>query len=227
MAFDRQSLYITAVGQLGTAGGAGEEIFSFGFRATGGLAFDAVTALGVLDVPAVAVRVGQYFESVDLHLHQDAWLYKVKVAALGTNGLYLTEAEEAEPAIGGLNGNDVATRHPNQIALAISTGTATEIGRAVRGRFYLPLPASGINTNGLMDLARATSAASATASLFDDLNVLLQATPPEISELAIMSSVGAGTTKPITRVRCGRVMDTIRSRRNALQEEYSSYFVVA
>jgi len=36
---------------------------------------------------------------------------------------------------------------------------------------------------------------------------------------AIMSSLGTGTTKPIQHISTGRVIDTMRSRRQALEED--------
>lgn len=226
MAFDRQSLHIVASGQLGTGGGAGEEIFSFGFRATGVSGFDAVGALAGIDVPAIAALIGVYFNAAGLHLHQDAQLFRVKVSAVGTNGLYLTDPVEDEPAPGGVTGADAAVRHPNQVACVISTGTSTNIGRAVRGRYYLPLPADGINPDGRIDASRASGRATLAAGLFTGLNSLLEAGTGDSSNISIMSSVGAGTTHGVTRVRVGRVLDTIRSRRNQLDENYSADVVV-
>jgi hypothetical protein len=41
-----------------------------------------------------------------------------------------------------------------------------------------------------------------------------------------MSNVGAGATRRINRVDCGDVFDTLRSRRNRLNEVRSPEFVV-
>jgi len=229
MPYDRQSLHITCTGQLGTGGGAGEEIFSFGFRASGLADFDAAGALDGLDVPAIAVLCGEYFQDATLHLHQDAHLFKVKVAAISTTGHYIEGADpvEAEPDPGGVHGSDSTIRHPNQIAVCISTRTNTTVGRATRGRFFLPLPADGVNVTGKVDAARATARAELTASFFTSLNTELEAGSGDDSNLCIMSNSGAGRTLGITKIRVGTVLDTIRSRRNALSEDYSADVAVS
>jgi len=226
MAYNRQHLRISCTGLLGTGGGAGEERFSFGWHATGPVGFDAVDSLAGLDVPAIATRIGVYFNHADLHLHHDAHLHKVKFAACGLDGKYLDDPVEAEPVPGGISGADSAVRHPNQVACCVSTGTGSNIGLAKRGRFYLPLPADGITEAGKIDPGRAVLRADLSAELFTDLNVLMEAGTGDSANIVIMSQVGAGTTSGVTKVRCGVVLDTMRSRRNALSEDYSPYSAV-
>jgi len=229
MPFDRESLHITCNGQLGTGGGAGEEIFSFGFRASGLPGFDAQGALEGLDMTAIADLIGAWFVSAGMHLHNHARLLSVKIAAIGTTGLYLEGADPREvmPTLGPLGGADAAVRYPNQVAFCVSTRSATSIGRATKGRFYLPLPADGINMNGKVDAARASGRASLTAAMFTSLNTLLESGSGDDSNLVIMSAVGTGRTLGITKVRCGVVLDTMRSRRNALTEDYSADVAVS
>jgi len=226
VAFDRQNLHITCNGILGTLVGGGAEIFSFGFRATGAPGFNAAGALAGIDVAVVAGLIGVYFGSDNLHLSEDATLTKVKVAAIGVDGMYLTDSVEAEPVVGGITGADAAVRHPNQVAFCVSLRSFTNLGHASRGRFFLPLPADGVNPSGKIDAARAVLRSSLTAELFTDLNVYLETGDGDDCNIALMSNIGAGTTHAVTKVRCGTVLDTIRSRRNALTEDYSADVVV-
>jgi hypothetical protein len=226
MAFDRQSLHIAVNGQLGTGGGAGEEIFTFGFRATGVAPFDAEAALAALDAQDLADLVAAYWVDTDIGMNSAATVYTLKVAAVGTNGLYLTDPKEAETGIGGTEGTFDDTRYPNQVALAVTTLTNTSIGHAVRGRFYLPIPSFAVDVPGLIPALAATNVATRSAQLLSDFNDVLTGTAGPDALMSIMSSVGAGTTKGITGVRCGRVYDTIRSRRNELAESYSATITV-
>jgi len=222
MAFDRQSLYISAHGEIGTGGGAGEDIFSFGLRASGDTGFDAVDALAELDVPGIAAIFGTYFEAAGTKIETVGHLYKVKVAALGTDGKYLTDSIEAEPEPGGSNGSVSAVRYPNQVALAVSLRTVTNIGRATKGRFYLPVPGHNVQTDGKIIPAEVVATAATSKTFLDALNTKLAADITQTIRLQIMSDIGSGVSRVVTSVRVGDVIDTIRSRRNALTETYSS-----
>jgi len=219
--FDRQSLRITALGQLGTGGGAGEDIFSFGLRASGTESFDAVTALAELDVAAIAGIFGTYFQASGTNLSMFAHLYSVKVAALSTAGEYLSSSVEAEPDPGGVGGFNGTLRYPNQVALAVSLGAGTTIGRAVRGRYYLPLPAHTLLSTGRITTANVLATLATSVTFLDALNTQLNLDITQICKLQIMSDIGSGTSNPVSVVRVGDVFDTIRSRRNALDESYA------
>jgi len=222
MAYDRQHLYITGTGQIGTGGGAGEEIFSFGVRASGvSTAFNAVTALAELDVGAVAAIFGTYFTAANTHINADAHLFRVKVAAVGVDGLYLSAPVEAEPSPGGVSGAGSSVRHPNQVAIAVSTGATTTIGRATHGRFYLPLPDMIVGVEGRINSTARGHLLGTSVIFLDSLNTQLDLDISQNVQLRIMSNVGAGASNPITLVRVGDVLDTIRARRNALEESYA------
>jgi len=218
MAFDRKQIYVQCTGQLGTGGGAGEEIFSFGWHFSGDTGFDAAAVLGAIDTAALAGIIGDWFGRNTTQINDRAHLYSVKFSALGTDGHVLVGADPVieEPEPGGTSGFASSPDFPNQIALAVSLRTATNIGTATKGRFYLPLPAIALLSTGRIDPAGPPLVAASTKTLFDDMHTELDGA----AVLSLMSDVGAGRTLGVTRVEVGDVYDTIRKRRNALQETY-------
>lgn len=221
MPFDREQIYIQCTGQLGTGGGAGEEIFSFGFHYTGAsTSFDAGAVLSALDTEALAALIGVWFGRNTTQINDRAHLFQIKFSALGTDGHVMLGSDPIleEPEPGGTSGFASSPDYPNQIALCVSMRTATNIGTATKGRFYLPLPAIALLGTGRVDPAGPPLVAESTATFFDDMAAELDGA----MLLSLMSSVGAGRTLGVTRIEVGDVLDTIRRRRNALQETYFS-----
>lgn len=113
-----------------------------------------------------------------------------------------------------------------QDALVVSFTTAIQRGLAVRGRCYVPTAHAGdtgfdANT-GLISLAVCEAIRNAWAAFLIDLD---DNPGPDFADLraAVVSKVGDPETnwQTITGVRVGRVMDTQRRRRNALNENYT------
>lgn len=216
MAFDRQQIYVQCTGQLGTGSGAGEEIFSFGFHLSGTTDFDAPDVLDGMDTSAVAGIIGDYFGRNTTQINDRAHLYSVKFSALGTNGHVILGADPVveEPVPGGVSGFMSSPDYPNQVAIAVSLRTGTNIGTATKGRFYLPLPAITLTTAGRVDPAGPPLLVASTVTMIDDVHTEIGGS----ARFALMSEVGAGRTLGVTRVEVGDVLDTIRNRRNALSE---------
>lgn len=109
-----------------------------------------------------------------------------------------------------------------QLALAVSWGTARQRGLASRGRIYIPMPAvTTSGASGRVLAATAQSIATNWAMLLEEFNDW--ATSPDLTEMTahVVSNVGEGAKEQITTVRVGDVLDTMRSRRNALVEVYA------
>lgn len=144
-----------------------------------------------------------------------AVLRLIKLNAIGEDGRYLNDSEtiyhEVDPGVAG-TGN---ANHPPQVALAISLRTARQRGRAHAGRFYIPVGQSVAPADGRLSVADATSIAGAATTLISSIN----AVDPQWN-VGVASSVGEGRLQPVTHVRVGRVLDTIRSRRTSLDEGY-------
>lgn len=113
-------------------------------------------------------------------------------------------------------GKGVATAGPGQNSLCVSTRTAATRGRGHAGRFYPPVGMSGTDAGtGLIGATFVGGTVSSAVTLLRDINAVVGAG----SRLVVFSKIGQ-TVTPITSVRVGRVMDTVRSRRRSLGEDY-------
>lgn len=103
---------------------------------------------------------------------------------------------------------------PGQNTLCVSTRTALMRGRAHAGRFYPPTGALAMDPNaGSIDDVTVDAAATSAATLITAINTALGAG----SRVVVFSKV-AQTVEPVTSVRVGHVVDTMRSRRRSIPE---------
>lgn len=155
-------------------------------------------------------------------------LTDVRVYAIGTNGRmegnpHYREYATADEPKGGGSGQ----AFPPQIALCVTT-EAPNRGPARFGRYYLPLPAVSLESDLRISEARATQILGAQRTFLLALRDAY-GTPaaPDVIDLppvnvSTLGGGGAGSQQNITRVRVGRVLDTIRRRRNAMDEAYTT-----
>lgn len=152
-----------------------------------------------------------YLDNFSEFLPPTVVLREVKVAQIGPDGKY-----SADPFVKtyGLQGGGPAAVHPYQVALAISLNTAAR-GAKGRGRFYLPASAAPIvpATGTLSDTDRAFYGTRATAFLNDMQDIV------GLGRLVVASQ--SGSLFPVLSIRVGATLDTIRSRRTAIDERYS------
>lgn len=210
-------LRITALGTLG----ASDERFSYGINTTldpgqaAGLGGDGSTVPAPLAAAADVVK--QFHTRVSTRIASVAVLRSVKFAVIGPDGKYVGDAVEAPVTAGEGGVNDGSGLVLPQNALAVSLLT-DDRGPRKRGRFYIPMPVIDVQpSNGFtMAVAWSNGVADSAAQLLTDL----QAVPDLSIQPVIASTYGYNT--PVTGVRVGRVVDTIRSRRNRLVELYST-----
>lgn len=169
------------------------------------------------EVPEDVVDATTAFFTDSTAISSGARLRWIKLNQIGEDGRY-TELNTVQydydtPYPIGANTARVAP----QVSLAITLRTAASRGLASRGRFYIPLPARALETTGLLSPTAQGDYAEAATDYLDALNAAL--TPWRVS---VMSEVGDGAVRPVTYVQVGRVLDTIRSRRNAFTENYVS-----
>lgn len=199
---------LVASGQL-----YGTETFSFGLSIVPDFDNGPAPDTEAL-VEAVADATATFFTAA--RISTAAYLTLLKFNNIGPDGRYASDSEttqwEYDPAVRGTIGASPAP----QIALAVSLMTAAARGRAHAGRFYLPVPSQAPETTGLISTADAQTVGTAATAWLRALNDLM----PEGRVVGVASDVGAGTFRPVTHVRVGRVLDTIRSRRRALAENY-------
>lgn len=218
------------VSALGTL--PGNEIFSFGFS----VGKPSILGDGIQGVWAsflepnqavfddIAQDVRTFWESIPISSY--AALKSVKIAPIGTDGRYAGPSSEVvlNGSTGAL-GNVPGVPHPNQIALAVTLHSSGDIGR-VKGRFYLPLPGVGMGTDGTFAEANRDVYETAAATLVSNVN-----NQPGIDVLDLRVVVASSGRKnadgsvrlppgnwDVDAVSVGRVLDTIRRRRNKLPE---------
>lgn len=152
----------------------------------------------------------------------DCSLEFVKWNTIGTDGRYLmpytilTEIDPAVPMGSGTSG------HVNQAALVVTLETGVPRGLANRGRLYLPLPRAAVGSTGRITSSLVSGMATQMRDLLDDLNGIATT-----SRVCVASGVREGAIRPVTSVRVGDVIDTMRSRRAQVGEFYSSAALAA
>lgn len=208
MVYPANFLRLVASGTLYNA-----ETFSFGMSLVPNFTGDPDPD-PALYIDDIAADVAAYFNSVGVD--NSARLTLLKLNLIGPNGRYVSDEEtiqhEYDPVV---TGNGSGNPAP-QVALAISLMTDRLRGRAHAGRFYLPVPTVALGEDGRLTVPQATNYATATTTLLNDIN----ATIPSGWDVGVASDIGTGRFETVRRVRVGRVLDTIRSRRRSLDEAY-------
>lgn len=116
-----------------------------------------------------------------------------------------------------LTGRAVGNMLPSQCSVAVSLTAGTRPdGRPFKGRFYLPTPhVAALDPSGLLPSASTTN-----------LAIMLRDWLDSLTSLGHYPSVWSRTVddlvNPVTLVRVGNRVDTIRSRRNRFPETYAS-----
>jgi hypothetical protein len=148
-----------------------------------------------------------------------ASLFGVKLAAIGTDGRYLADAYvyNMPTAVTGGSPNIVPAS-----SVVVSLRTSETLGRANRGRLYLPYCAMSQGVAAATATVTTTNTlATAGKTFIQAVNTTLGITSPG-TEIVIASKAGTGLNKVPASVRVGSVNDTQRRRRNRLVEVYST-----
>jgi len=114
----------------------------------------------------------------------------------------------------------ITTGHPaNQVAWAVTLATEVKRGPASKGRFYLPMPCSPVQPDGLVTQTVAQDLRAQTKTFLEALADVPGFDVPADPTPAVMSrKAGAPMQRVITGVSVGRVLDTQRRRRRSLLE---------
>lgn len=223
MSYDRAHYYVTFGGP--TYGGLEEWQTGIKFAQWGGPPNpDPGPLLGGLahiSVADILTRVTAFISAdPGVHWGNAVAVSWAKVAVIKTDGEYAGDPILAEqvPVTGGYG----AFGYAPQLAAVVSSWSGSNLGRANHGRNYLPVPHSWVNTTTVLE-PRVTVAAA--AALRDGWVNMVKSIEGEVDTIeantawCILSKLGAGTTKIVQQVGCGRVIDTMRSRRARLDDE--------
>lgn len=217
MAYPSKLLRITFGGGL-----YGKEIWSNSLHVGGNVVVPTDAALAETAAGSVSGVIQGWFKGSAANIDGNATLEWVKVAVIGPDGKYIGNATtvEVRGATGGFSSGYTSPAAP-QNTLAITLTTDQRRGLAKMGRIYPPMNAHVTGANG----TDSTSAQQATAAakMISDLNdaFALNATYGTALKVVVASNVREGKILPVTGVKVGDVIDTQRSRRNAMRENYA------
>jgi predicted heme/steroid binding protein len=226
MPFDRPHFYLTFGGTLYPLASGHEQWqtgLHFATNASGADVGDYLSAQGNISTQDILARCTDLINGVygfNTNWSNVVTVDWVKLAVKDVDGKYAGAAKVSEQAPDG--GGAGAFPFAPQLAVAVSFWSGSTFGRANRGRMYLP-PPNALLTSLTVSEPRATVATA--NDLRDAIKTWLGHVAGEVSTIplptypAIMSSLGTGTTKPIVQISAGRVIDTMRSRRQALEED--------
>lgn len=213
-----------------------------GPRATPSEAFSFGVSLGdnsgVVSLPPSAefdqmcAETVTFFGQSNTKVTTAAAITEIRLAMIGPEGRVVLNgdgsyAQYKKAYTTGANGTVTTVFHPFQVATGVSMLTPRS-GQNGRGRFYLPASALSVGTDGRISAADAQIVSLSCAGWLSTLNAAMTGTSRVI--VASQGSVRQGlgpVNSPVTSVRVGRVLDTIRSRRTSLLEEYSTNTVSA
>lgn len=148
-----------------------------------------------------------------------AKLTSVKVNRIGSDGRYVDATAREWVAPSPISGAYPTVVQP-QLTMALTLRGTNERARAGRGRiFFPPSRTCGlIGTSGTVSAAAALSYAKGGLLLLSALNDVYL-TEGVSAVAGIASKVGSGAFQSVVQVSSGRVVDTIRSRRSAIDED--------
>ena len=146
----------------------------------------------------------------------------IKFNLIGVDGKYREPVTVRYDFTGTLPTGAQPTNPAPQIALAHTLRTDVERGRAARGRFYAPLPGRNLASSGMLGTTDQQAYVNAATTFLNALNTAMSdyATDGGEPRVVVMSDVGSGMLRPVRAVAVGRVLDTMRSRRSSLTENY-------
>jgi hypothetical protein len=162
---------------------------------------------------AVIEAVRGYFGSSGVAA-SSAKVTAVKLNKIGTDGRYTEDTTVLQDVVPPIAGTGSINPAP-QLATAVTLVTALTRGRASKGRYYLPLPGFSPAADGRLSAPNAENIASSSWAFIQALNAGVPG-----FDVGVTSNIGAGAQHPVTSVRVGRVLDTMRSRREGFDEGY-------
>lgn len=212
----RYDMTFPAAHYLLTFGGTlpGAEQFSQSLRlaTTGFLDTSPESGQSVVDDYAAALQTAW---AAQVCSSGNAKLTWCKINAIGVNGKYSNDWTNRADFTETAGGGPVTSQHPNQVSLVTTLLTGTARGLAARGRMFWPVPGFGVSaTTGVISPTDQGYALTAVKDFIEAINAV-----NANSQVAVMSKVRTGAIHLVTSVAVGRVLDTMRSRRQSLKEE--------
>lgn len=159
-----------------------------------------------------------YWTGVADQVNQYTTLDWSKIAPIGTDGKYI--GAPASMPISDQRGTNTVITLPAQCSLVLSMQSDAWGARGKNGRIYQPGPAVSVEADGRIYGPHRDDFLDNFEDFINNINSTLNGFTSS-GAVVIASSVGEGALNPVTKVRVGRVVDTQRSRRTSLEEDYS------
>lgn len=147
---------------------------------------------------------------------QSAMLTEVRLDHVGANGKI-----DQDPVFAPAGGSDFRglgnSVLPPSCAVVLTLDTGQR-GRSRFGRMYLPLLGCPTGNDGYMTAADQNTILTASTAFITNVG-----NAPGLDDdfaVAVASGVGEGSLNTVRTIRVGRVIDTMRSRRRSLDEQY-------
>ena len=168
------------------------------------------------EADALVAPIRTWFTSTGMFFPLTTTVDEIKLAPIGTDGLYPPGLDSAVATIGAaITGTTSSASFPPQCSLVISLTTALPRGRGHIGRVYLPAFRSSFPlTNGKAGTAEVDGILTLTKTM---LNAI--AATAGVDNAIVASPLGA-PIQDVIGLRGGLVIDTQRRRRNDMTEDY-------
>lgn len=229
MPYPREHMLMVVSGFLGTDRTAPFEKFSFGLRFIPGNTLPIESIDNDEIGGGLAASFQARWRNASSGVTDMAQLVEMKWNRIGTNGKYVhddTRVIGFDP-VAGFGGGYRGVYLPPQCSLAVTLRTGKTRGLARWGRFYLPAPGFQTDNNtGTIPKAAQISVAGHWGAWLDGLTTNIG--NASVGMIPVVMSrgrngTGPGAFNPVTAVEVGGVVDTIRSRRADIPEDYATY----
>jgi hypothetical protein len=176
---------------------------------------------------AVASNVSAWFTSAGANaplFTANVALTDIKLNRIGPDGTYVDPTSMTHEYPAPIVGTGGGTSAP-QLAGVVTLRTDFARGLAHAGRMYLPTPSgfAAPAADGMVTTAVAIRVANSVATLLNTISATM-ATEGGGGDFhghpAVLSDRGAGAWHFVTSIQSGRVVDTMRSRRTSIPEDY-------
>lgn len=167
------------------------------------------------NISAISTAIQAFHQRAASRIDNRVLLSFCKVNMIGTDGKYAL-ATTNEHTFADIPAGGSTFGFPNQIALAVTMKTAFSRGPAHQGRFYLPIPAIGLNAQGTIE----QSDQIAVKGSCDTLLTALNAVSTKYGVAVFSRKLGSPAQNMVTGFKIGAVLDTQRRRRRSLVEAY-------
>jgi len=194
------------------------EIWSFGVKGQRNQETGPDAELDDIDQGAVTTALTDFFNFSGAGISGFVLATDWRAYRIGENGKMVGDPLVVDLSDEGIQGHGT-NRYPPQVALAVTT-VAPNRGPARFGRFYVPGPTQGLGTDLRLTVTDAQAYGEAATTFLKDISNAIDL-PDDIGSAAMVhaSSGGGGTRQAIDHVEVGRVLDTIRTRRNSMEED--------